>query len=386
MESFMKDQIVSSGIESAQDKTTAVPAGKSLMRIGVIRSLLLATAAVLFLCSASFAQVGISVTIAPPVLPVYEQPVCPGDGYIWTPGYWAWADDYYWVPGTWVLAPEVGFFWTPCWWGWGGAAFIFHEGYWGPTIGFYGGINYGFGYFGHGYVGGRWDHGHFFYNTAVNRVDVNVIHNTYNKRVSETVNRVSYNGGRGGINAHPTSQEEAAAHDRHISPVAAQTEHAEAARNDPRQRLSANHGEPPVTATARPGAFGDRAVAPRGGGGGASGADGGGRPGTAVHPNDLPAFERTAPNTGNAKLDKKYQKEQDKLIQKQTQERQKLQQTQEREHQQLVNQKASQAKTAKLEQRHQQQTQQLQEKHTQQMHQLQQRQSSGGSHGGGGRH
>jgi hypothetical protein len=43
-----------------------------------------------------------------PELPVYEQPICPGDGYIWTPGYWAWDGEYYWVPGTWVMAPKSG--------------------------------------------------------------------------------------------------------------------------------------------------------------------------------------------------------------------------------------------------------------------------------------
>ena len=37
--------------------------------------------------------VGISVDIAPPPLPVYDQPPIPGDGYIWTPGYWAWDDN-----------------------------------------------------------------------------------------------------------------------------------------------------------------------------------------------------------------------------------------------------------------------------------------------------
>ena len=77
------------------------------MRIRIIRSLL-CTVAVLFVCTSSFAQVGASITIAPPDLPVYEQPVCPGDGYIWTPGYWAWDGEYYWVPGTWVMAPKPG--------------------------------------------------------------------------------------------------------------------------------------------------------------------------------------------------------------------------------------------------------------------------------------
>src|SRR5277367_1056411 len=32
----------------------------------------------------------VSVRVSPPVLPVYAQPLCPGAGYIWEPGYWAW--------------------------------------------------------------------------------------------------------------------------------------------------------------------------------------------------------------------------------------------------------------------------------------------------------
>jgi hypothetical protein len=53
---------------------------------------------------ASFSQVfvGVSITTAPPELPVYEQPLCPQPNYMWTPGYWAWGgpDGYYWVQGT----------------------------------------------------------------------------------------------------------------------------------------------------------------------------------------------------------------------------------------------------------------------------------------------
>ena len=75
----------------------------------VVSCLLSALVLMVALSSVSHAQfgVGISVRIGPPPLPVYTQPLCPGEGYIWTPGYWAWDDDegYYWVPGTWVLAP-----------------------------------------------------------------------------------------------------------------------------------------------------------------------------------------------------------------------------------------------------------------------------------------
>jgi WXXGXW repeat (2 copies) len=229
-----------------------------------IRSLLFALV-VLALSAASFAQVGISVTIAPPALPVYEQPPLPAQGYIWTPGYWAYSEgDYYSVPGTWVMAPQVGFLWTPGYWGWGNGMYVFNEGYWGPHVGFYGGINYGYGYTGEGYQGGRWDHGQFAYNRAVNNVNVTNIHNTYNTTVinNTTVNRVSYNGGNGGLTARPNSQQEAAAHERHIAPVAVQTQHAQAARANPQQRVSVNQGKPAIAATPKPGAFDDRAAVP----------------------------------------------------------------------------------------------------------------------------
>src|SRR5215475_4219924 len=154
--------------------------GGSNMRLGrAMRWLARATplVAILFLVapvSLGTVSVGISVNFAPPELPLYEQPICPGEGYLWTPGYWAWDadyDDYYWVPGTWVLAPEPGFLWTPPYWGWNGAAFVFYQGYWGPRVGFYGGIDYGFGYTGRGYEGGRWEGRHFYYNRTVNNVN-----------------------------------------------------------------------------------------------------------------------------------------------------------------------------------------------------------------------
>jgi hypothetical protein len=83
------------------------------------------------------------------------------------------------------MAPEVGFLWTPAYWGWGGDGFVFYDGYWGPHVGFYGGINYGFGYFGVGFEGGRWDNGHFFYNRSVSNVNITNIHNVYNTPVTQ---------------------------------------------------------------------------------------------------------------------------------------------------------------------------------------------------------
>jgi len=214
--------------------------------------------------AASFAGVLIQVGIAPPVLPVYVQPACPGDGYIWTPGYWAYGPDgYYWVPGTWVMAPEPGLLWTPGYWGWGGGFYLWHAGYWGPHIGFYGGVNYGFGYFGHGYEGGYWRDRTFFYNRSVNNVTITNVH-IYNKTVINEggVNRVSFNGGNGGINARPSRFEETAAHERHFEPTGMQVRHEHAAGSNRDFLASVNHGRPAVAATARPGEFSGRGVTP----------------------------------------------------------------------------------------------------------------------------
>jgi hypothetical protein len=208
--------------------------------------------------ASSFAGVFISIGIAPPVLPVYVQPPCPEDGYLWTPGYWAYGDDgYYWVPGAWVPAPEPGVLWTPPYWGWEGGHYLFHGGYWGPHIGYYGGVNYGFGYMGVGFAGGEWRSGHFFYNTAVMHVGGG-FHNTY---VNETIvhnttiinnNHVAYSGGPGGIQHQPTAEERTAINEHHIAPTAAQQQHIQAAAHDPQQRFSANHGRPATVAAARP--------------------------------------------------------------------------------------------------------------------------------------
>jgi hypothetical protein len=396
-----------------------------------IRTLLLA-AAMLVLPMASSAQIVLTVDFAPPPLPVYDQPVCPGDGYIWTPGYWAYTDQgYFWVPGTWVMAPEPGFLWTPGYWGWGDTAFVFHEGYWGPHVGFYGGIDYGFGYVGVGYEGGYWNNGAFFYNRSVNNV-TNVT-NVYEKTVVVNEVRVSYNGGEGGITARPTQEEEAAANERHVPPTSVQTEHVRTASSNHELYESENHGRPPIAATAKPGEFsggvvaarsaapsykpaterragpatanngerpaagterpngearpGNEAERPNGEARPAAGqerpnsaesrpAEGttAERPANPVHPKDLPPVARPTYNTGNANLDKKLQQQQEKLSTRQEQERQQLQQKQEAEHQRLTQTKANDSRQQQVEQRHQQQTQKLAQRQTAQQQKLQARQ------------
>jgi len=214
--------------------------------------------------AAAFAQigVGISVRFGPPAIPIYAQPICPGPGYFWTPGYWAWNDGYgyYWVPGTWVVAP-VGMLWTPGYWGWYGGYYRWRPGYWGRHVGFYGGINYGYGYGGYGFWGGEWRGERFYYNRSVTNINVVNVTNVYERRVEIRNNsRVSYNGGSGGIGARPTPEEERWEHEPHREALADQQQHERVASQNRRLFASENHGRPEIAATSRPGEFGGRDV------------------------------------------------------------------------------------------------------------------------------
>jgi hypothetical protein len=196
----------------------------------------------------------VSVRIAPPILPVYLQPLCPGPGYIWEPGYWAYGDDgYYWVPGIWVFPPRVGLLWTPGYWGFSEGIYLWHAGYWGLSVGFYGGIDYGFGYPGRGFYGGYWRGGQYFYNTRVTNVDRTIVHNVYNQNMvnDRASNRVSFNGPHG-VNARPTSAELSAARQGHVSMTSAQIQHQQGASTNKTLLASVNHGRPDVAAAAPP--------------------------------------------------------------------------------------------------------------------------------------
>jgi len=235
-------------------------------------------------------------------------------------------------------------------------------------------------------------HGHFSYNRSESRVEGANIHNVYDEKVDHgRDNRVSFNGGNGGIEARATSQQEALARRRHVAPVAVQIERAQTARKNPELRASQNHGKPPVFTGSRPEPVNDRQGTPSPCGGepirsSETGAAPEPRvepqakhldsppPRPAIHPNDLTPYQRPEPpNSGNARTDKKYQQEQDSLIVRQTQERQKLQQKQDSDHQRLTQQKANDARTQQVEQKHQQQTQQLSDRHAAQQQSLQSR-------------
>src|SRR5271155_508882 len=197
-----------------------------------IRYFLLALV-ILAIPATAHAQFSASISVAPPELVVYSQPICPQEGYLWTPGYWAYGNEGY---------------------AWNG-------GYWGTEVGFYGGVNYGFGYGGSGYEGGYWRNNQFSYNTYVNNVGGERFRNTYNKTVVvNTTNYVSYNGGSGGITARPTAAEESFARGHHTSPTAAQSGQREVASKNREMLASVNHGRPAIAATSKPGEFTGKGV------------------------------------------------------------------------------------------------------------------------------
>ena len=355
------------------------------MRIARLICSLLLAVGMLAIPVQSRAQVavGISVRVGPPVLPVYVQPICPEPGYIWVPGYWAYGpDDYFWVPGTWAEPPEIGLLWTPGYWGWQQGLYVWYPGYWGPEVGYYGGINYGFGYTGVGFFGGYWQGRTYYYNRAVTNVDVAVVRNTYNTTVinNSTNNYVSYNGGPGGTSARPTSTDMAAARQHHVQMTSMQMQHQQAASTNRELRASVNHGRPEVPATARPGQFnGHDAMA-------SSRAGNSNRPPENMKETNRP--ENPSMNTGpggtgrppsnaspvNPALERKQQQEMEKMRQQQDAERQKMDKQHNQEQQKLARQRTDQPRQEQLQQRQQQQLQQMQQKHDQQSHQLQERQ------------
>jgi len=300
------------------------------------------------------AQVGLSVTIAPPPLPVYAQPPIPGPGYLWVPGYWSYGPyGFFWVPGTWVQPPGAGLLWTPGYWGWSDGFFVWNQGYWAPQIGFYGGVNYGFGYPGRGYEGGYWRNNQFYYNREVNNIRNVEVNNVYSRTVvnNVTVNRISYVGGPGGLTAQPTVEEQRVMNQHRVAPTAAQLQHRDSAAARPELAVSVNHGKPSIAATSRPGNF-DAHV----------GASSAGGPVT-VHARDLPAPQvapAAAKTAANGQAE--YQRQESALQQRQQQERQALAQMQERDHAYQAQQNANARAQAAMEQQHHVQTQMLQQR------------------------
>lgn len=316
----------------------------------------------------------------PPPLPVYDQPPCPTPGYLWTPGVWEWGPaGYYWVPGTWVLPPAPDLFWTPGYWAPVGALYVFHAGYWGPHVGFYGGINYGFGYGGLGYEGGRWNRGVFEYNTAVTAINVNVVHTVYNlpvMRNGTAAMRPSY-AGAPGTRLQPDGAELGALREAHMPPTAEQVQHLSQARGNPGLAAWRNHGQPSIAATGRPRDFsGQGAVAARPSAQPWQPARTpmaqNPRDNPYVHARDTPARPAEAVwGAGGGEQAQAYARQRSDLLDRQEQERQALERLQQREHQGFAGQQThDHGAYEAMEQQHWRQTSELLQRHQQEYQQF----------------
>lgn len=310
------------------------------------------------------AQITLTVTLEPPLLPAYAQPALPEDGMLWAPGYWEYgADGYYWVPGTWVQPPAAGLLWTPGYWRWNDGSYVWSDGYWDREVGYYGGVNYGYGYVGNGYQGGYWSSGRFYYNRSINNLGHSGVRNVYTRAVTGAPRgaHVSYNGGAAGTRAHPSPTQVSHANGAHEGGTAAQSAHRDAAAHDHGMLVSVNGGHPTVLATPRPITTNMRhpsqaAAAP-------------------VHVQDLPPAPHVAiPPSGNADRDGARQQQQESLRNQQEQERRALQAQQTQEHAALSSRSPAPDEHARLEQQHQAQTQELVQRHSAQQETLRQTQ------------
>jgi hypothetical protein len=188
--------------------------------------------------------------------------------------------------------------WTPGYWAFAEGRYVYRPGYWGREVGFYGGVDYGYGYNGAGYGGGYWTGDRFFYNRTVNNITGVTIANVYSQPVvAVQASRISFNGGQGGLSARPTPQQQAFAGEQHVPPTSVQQQHIQTASRDTSLRESQNHGRPPVAATSRPNDFKGPGVVPAQTAGTRPAGQAiptGGQPGGAAHALPVPGAPRPA--------------------------------------------------------------------------------------------
>ena len=106
-----------------------------------------------------------------------------------------------------------------------------------------------------GYRGGYWNGPHFFYNTAVTRVNTVRITNVYTRNVvvnNVSTARVSYNGGRGGLQVAPRPAEIAAIRVPRTPPMTSQLQVQTESAQNRQQFYNQNKGKPAEAVAAKP--------------------------------------------------------------------------------------------------------------------------------------
>ena len=142
-----------------------------------------------------------------------------------------------------------------------GGLYGWHGGYWGPHVGFYGGVNYGFGFGGVGFVGGEWRGGVFAYNSAVANFGSVHVTNVYENRTDRyakhhcELTTMSASTAKAVLRRVPRAGELQAEHEQHSKPRRNQTQHMNFAARTARNSPSVNHGAPGTPAASNPKAY-----------------------------------------------------------------------------------------------------------------------------------
>lgn len=79
----------------------------------------------------AFGQIHVYIGSAPPPIRYERRPPPPGEGFVWTDGYWGTQDgEYVWVPGRWQQAPYAGAYWSHPHYDHYNQGWRMHEGHW----------------------------------------------------------------------------------------------------------------------------------------------------------------------------------------------------------------------------------------------------------------
>ena len=103
---------------------------------GTLRRLMLAPLiAAAFTAGTAFAQINVSISLAPPA-PQYELVPTIPMGYVWAPGYWAWTGDrHIWIRGR-QIVERPGYRWDPDRWDQRDGHYIRSVGHWAQDPGY----------------------------------------------------------------------------------------------------------------------------------------------------------------------------------------------------------------------------------------------------------
>jgi hypothetical protein len=113
------------------ERCSQIAGSSQKTRIDMKSKWLLAFVVASALSASAFGQIQIYIGAPPPPIRYEAPPPMPGEGFVWTAGFWEPHGPHYrWVPGRYVRAPYPGAHWTPARYEHGDKGWRMHQGYW----------------------------------------------------------------------------------------------------------------------------------------------------------------------------------------------------------------------------------------------------------------